>query len=217
MSSAVCRQCTHWQEPPPDRFRAFASLRGRLPNQTCMHLGQHTGFKDCPTCRGSVKLKVFACHHPAHGSTTLEDCRFCQDFDEPLGLRTVRNWAVGITTAPRTEPTIGRCLASLRRAGFESFRIFAEPKSPIPAECENSPITWRESRVGAWPNWLLCLRNCTCAIPRPMASCSSRTTPCCARTCACTSKTRFGHCQDSATCRSTTRLMRRTSGPAGSR
>ena len=75
VSSAVCRQCTHWQEPPPDRFRAFASLRGRLPNQTCMHFGQHTGFRTAQRAEAASSSGL-ACDHPAHGSTTLEDCRF---------------------------------------------------------------------------------------------------------------------------------------------
>ncbi len=37
----------------------------------------------CPTCRGAVYLKVFACEHPLHAkhpTTTFKDCKGCQDW-----------------------------------------------------------------------------------------------------------------------------------------
>jgi hypothetical protein len=128
-----------------------------LQFQSCIHLGEQSGLRDCPNCLGSVKLKVYACHHPAHTSTTLEDCRFCGDFDQQLEREKVRNWAVGVTTAPRTELTLGRCLASLQSAGWPEFRIFAEPGTVVPAQAGNNPTTWRQDRLGAWPNWFLAL------------------------------------------------------------
>jgi hypothetical protein len=45
-------------------------------------LGEQIGTRDCPSCRGKVRLKVFACSHPAHGETTLPDCDLCEDFQE---------------------------------------------------------------------------------------------------------------------------------------
>jgi hypothetical protein len=40
--------------------------------------------RDCATCRGNVRLKVFACLHPAHEEqpeTTARDCRGCGDYE----------------------------------------------------------------------------------------------------------------------------------------
>jgi hypothetical protein len=45
-------------------------------------LGEETGLRDCPSCLGNVRLKVFACSHPAHGETTLQDCGACADHEE---------------------------------------------------------------------------------------------------------------------------------------
>jgi hypothetical protein len=54
----------------------------RRPNAICTFLGPQTGSRECPTCRGKVRLKVFACGHPAHAETTLPDCDMCQDFQD---------------------------------------------------------------------------------------------------------------------------------------
>jgi len=48
----------------------------------CRHLGGDTGeLRTCRSCRGRVALRVFACHHPAHVTTTLRECADCPDFD----------------------------------------------------------------------------------------------------------------------------------------
>lgn len=69
----------------------------------------------------------------------------------------VRTWAVGMTTAPRRTPTIERSLASLSEAGWNDVRLFAEPGSHIPNRFTHLPVTWRESRLGPWPNYFLAL------------------------------------------------------------
>lgn len=66
----------------------------------------------------------------------------------------IRSWAVGVTTAPRRTPTLARCIESARAAGFRP-RIFAEPESPIPSQARGLPVSWRQSRAGPWPNYLL--------------------------------------------------------------
>jgi len=48
------------------------------------------------------------------------------DYPIPIG---VTRWAVGVTTAPRPEPTIARCMASIEAAGFDDIVVFAEPGS----------------------------------------------------------------------------------------
>ena len=66
-------------------------------------------------------------------------------------------WAVGITTAPRKSPTLSRCLESVKLAGWPDYRIFAEPDSPISEADSSAAVTWREGRLGPWPNWFLAL------------------------------------------------------------
>ena len=56
--------------------------------------------------------------------------------------RQERRWAVGITTAPRPQPTLKRTMASLRAAGWSDFDLFDDAQ-----------------RVGAWLNWLNGLRD----------------------------------------------------------
>jgi hypothetical protein len=77
VTGEVCLVCPLWREPPPAAFRPDPgpSQRGR-----CQHLGEQAGLRECPSCRGSVRVKVFACRHPAHLETTLAECAACADF-----------------------------------------------------------------------------------------------------------------------------------------
>uniref|UniRef100_UPI0030D975F6 hypothetical protein n=1 Tax=uncultured Rubinisphaera sp. TaxID=1678686 RepID=UPI0030D975F6 len=49
-----------------------------------------------------------------------------------LRTRNVTKWSVGVTTAPREQPTLERSLISLAEVGFETPRLFAEPGTEIP-------------------------------------------------------------------------------------
>lgn len=71
--------------------------------------------------------------------------------------RSVNHWAVGVTTAPRRQPTLEQTLASLKRAGWECPRLFAEPDVEVPAEYSHLPVTRREGTLGAFPNWFLAI------------------------------------------------------------
>lgn len=42
----------------------------RLRLSACVHLGEPLGIVDCPSCCGSVRLKVFSCA-AGHGSCTV--------------------------------------------------------------------------------------------------------------------------------------------------
>lgn len=82
-------------------------------------------------------------------------------------LKEVRpTWAVGMTTAPRQTPTLERSLTSLIAAGWSSLRLFAEPGAEIPARFEHQPITRRDQRLGAFPNWYLGLAELVLREPR---------------------------------------------------
>ena len=86
----------------------------------------------------------FACLHPrvrtADGLVTAAVCAIC-DWREELGSSDVGvspasatdstashwHWAVGMTTAPRAQPTLAESLASLAAAGWNAPRLFIEP------------------------------------------------------------------------------------------
>ncbi|WP_156514388.1 hypothetical protein [Planctomyces sp. SH-PL14] len=60
-------------------------------------------------------------------------------------------WFVGIRTAPRQEPTLQRCVASIVAAGWTPT-IFAEPGTDL-SGLEELPIVQRPQRLGVWHNW----------------------------------------------------------------
>jgi hypothetical protein len=71
--------------------------------------------------------------------------------------RRVRHWAVGVTTAPRREPTLEACLESLSRAGWERPYLFIDSAVRIPDRFSDLPGTFRDEKLGAWPNYYLAL------------------------------------------------------------
>lgn len=83
--------------------------------------------------------------------------------------RFVTTWAVGVTTAPRTEPTLHRTLPSLAAAGWPRPRLFAEPGVDLPAEFADLPISRHDVRLGAFPNWYLGLAELVMREPRAEA------------------------------------------------
>jgi hypothetical protein len=78
VTGEVCQVCPLWREPPPQAFRTYPLAP---PRGLCRHLGEETGLRECPSCRGSVRIKVFACRHPAHHETTLAECAACTDHE----------------------------------------------------------------------------------------------------------------------------------------
>jgi hypothetical protein len=79
VTAEVCRICPCWHEPPPPAFREFHSGPPPRPRGPCQHLGEQVGLRDCPSCGGTVRVKVFACGHPEHRETTLRFCTDCPD------------------------------------------------------------------------------------------------------------------------------------------
>jgi len=63
----------------PAKFRA--PTRETPPyTSVCRHLGANIGERECKRCRGNVRLKLFACGHPLHQETTIQECRHCSDY-----------------------------------------------------------------------------------------------------------------------------------------
>lgn len=69
----------------------------------------------------------------------------------------IRQWAVGVTTAPRREPTLQACLESLVRAGWEVPFLFMDSPVRVPHAFLDLPGTFRDQKIGAWPNYYLAL------------------------------------------------------------
>lgn len=158
VTADVCQLCARWREPAPTSFRPFEQpTRALEPDARCAFLGNATGWRQCTSCRGNVRLRVFECQHPWHNSTTLGECRNCRDFQPSGASRYVTTWSVGVTTAPRRQPTLAECLASLRDAGWNRPHVFAEPGVDLPAGFEELPFSRRHATLGAFPNWYLAL------------------------------------------------------------
>jgi hypothetical protein len=83
--------------------------------------------------------------------------------------RNINNWSVGITTAPRKQNTLSMTLNSLKAAGWESPRLFAEPGTEIPPEYQTLPLSERDEVMGAFPNWYLALTELVLRTPRAEA------------------------------------------------
>lgn len=79
VTAEICRICSYWQQDPPEEFRPFTPGPLPKPRGLCLHLGDMMELRDCPTCSGTVKVKVFACGHPNHQETTLRACLDCPD------------------------------------------------------------------------------------------------------------------------------------------
>lgn len=75
-------------------------------------------------------------------------------------------WSVGVTTAPRRVGTLEQTLSSLKSAGWEDVRIFAEPDSPLPKPSAGYQITQRDEALGAFANWYLGLSELYLREPR---------------------------------------------------
>jgi hypothetical protein len=77
----------------------------------------------------------------------------------------IRQWAVGVTTAPRPRPTLDACLESLTRAGWKSPHLFMDSAVRVPEAFGHLPGTLRSPSAGAWPNHYLSLLELTMRQP----------------------------------------------------
>ena len=117
--------------------------------------------------RSKIDPQSWHCSHPNHTTATLDYCGRCHDNDHSLktGPGTVRTWALGVTTAPRREPTLSRMLESLRHAGWNEAYIFAEPGSADDGVTSGHRWCSRGQRLGMFSNWYLSLTELTLREP----------------------------------------------------
>ncbi|QDU11419.1 hypothetical protein [Gimesia aquarii] len=84
-------------------------------------------------------------------------------------FRNISNWSVGITTAPRKQPTLCQTIASIKKAGWERLQVFAEPGVEIPEDFNDLIFVQRYERLGAFPNWYLSLTEMVLRDPKAEA------------------------------------------------
>ncbi len=135
------------------------------PSLPCVHRGSAVRTIKCELCGGNKRIvPVYSC--ALHGECALSrtksgsrgevrQCLSCKDRTEPVTIQPIRQdalrWAVGVTTAPRKQPTLARTLASLKAAGWDEIHVFAEPGVEQLPGC-----TWHQNptRLSGWPNFV---------------------------------------------------------------
>ena len=130
------------------------------------HLVHHDYDPAVDLAKGKSGLWRWASDKPALHRAVR---RFFERRNDDGVARQVATWAVGVATAPRTEPTLGDTLASLGNAGFDDPRLFAEPGAEVPPTWAHLPRTDRSETCGAFPNWYLALTELVLRDPRAEA------------------------------------------------
>src|SRR5262249_53127337 len=75
----------------------------------------------------------------------------------PCGRPRVREWAAGVVSSPRRQPTLGAILESMIRAGWDAPYLFLDGAVRVPGRFAHLPGVLRDPRVGCWPNYYLAL------------------------------------------------------------
>ena len=141
----------------------------------CVHFGKKTGDRGATWQGIKTSEAVFECGYPERTETTERQCRLCRHWSDGEPVATlpliqvvpppqhrcgpqIHNWAVGITTSPRKEPTVDVCLDNLARAGWERPWLFVDEGTALADHQLCLPVTYRQHKVGAWPNFYLALQ-----------------------------------------------------------
>ena len=77
----------------------------------------------------------------------------------PIRSTSAVKWAVGVTTAPRRQSTLQRCLQSLFESGWTSVDLYVDGGVSV---CSNDRVQihrFGETPMGAWPAWIASLRD----------------------------------------------------------
>lgn len=130
--------------------------------QKCIHFGEPTGNKVlCPSCRGKVELKTFACavHGQCLPTKQAQGVACCIGCKEYSPEKKTMKWAYGVTTVPeRRDDLLPRTLASLVAGGFDNPMLFVDGDTA--GNDWYSLMAWKEfryPRINAYGNWLLAL------------------------------------------------------------
>ena len=101
-------------------------------------------------------LPLAAVSHQAGGRRCSDEIAKFLPLPDISG-RSIENWAVGIATAPRRQPTLDACVNSLRDTGWESPHLFVDGDVDVSTAFQMLPRTIRLPAAGAWKNFYLSL------------------------------------------------------------
>ncbi len=161
----ACASCVKWYTPGPDHLNpVVASLLYTLSSEV-VEMG---GIPGCSVQRAQ-QLRNMALHHipndydwiPIAEQTDLQQNTTIPDIAQliPRPRRRygekVSKWALAVTTAPRKQLTLDRCLRSILAAGWPNPRIIADGDVSISERWNNLPITRHAPQIGAWPSYYL--------------------------------------------------------------
>jgi len=140
----------------------------------CLHRLEILGQEPC-SCGAVKKIDVFSC--PIHKRCCLTErdrksfrdadlrslirsCEKCPDrqtlhiqdryprINKPRRMK----WVAAVTTAPRKDPTLRRCVESMLNAGWSPI-IYAEPGTDLSGLPSDVEIIHRPRKFGCWHNW----------------------------------------------------------------
>ena len=74
-------------------------------------------------------------------------------------------WAIGVTTAPRRQPTLTTCLETLQASGWETPHLLIDGDVAVDEIFKTLPKTRRPQPIGAWPAWCEALRTLLAEYP----------------------------------------------------
>lgn len=134
-----------------DRFKADSEATGRL-------------IKTRDFAEASLPL-VFAEEDDLPGNSIKRESKERGTVEQLLQMLpipdylggTLTSWAVGITTAPRRQPTLDVCLRSLQACGWETLHLFIDGEVSVAEEFAAASRTVRNPAAGAWRNFYLSL------------------------------------------------------------
>jgi hypothetical protein len=163
----ICRHCGQWFPPTPEHLNpVVASLIFQKALQA-----QQTGGLPGLSVEEAAKLQTYALEAIPNDFDAIpvsEQIESQQNTDLPdiaaliprparrVGPP-VRQWSVAVTTAPRLQMTLDRCLVSLHAAGWNEPRVMVDGEFEIPARWQHLPTTRRLPQIGAWPSYYLTL------------------------------------------------------------
>jgi hypothetical protein len=129
VDATFCGGCRLAEQPPPECPRPFSPPPAAFHDGPCFYLGDQVSEQECPSCRGSVRIKVYRCHHPAHSETKLADCSFCTDYSSRLAPGVVKTWQIGALSpqvVPRRDSDAATSPEPIQGNGLSSqFLVFA--------------------------------------------------------------------------------------------
>lgn len=81
VTPTICRHCNVVSLTPPEAYLPFKLPTTPEYTGPCQYLGELLETRECKSCRGNVRVKVFRCGHPEHAETTVKECRDCPDYE----------------------------------------------------------------------------------------------------------------------------------------